>query len=122
MARVVLLGGSREPYWRMVVARWKRSGLSVRTFCRAEDLNQGTFFVNQRLDVIDEKAATPDAYSTLPPTNRIEVHKAFLEHMDLIDAFADENPFGFDETDLGILRSWNHLVAGTFYAFRQLQE
>ena len=80
------------------------------------------FFVNQRLNVIDEKVATPDAYSALPPTNRIEVHKALLEHMDLIDAFADENPFDFDETDLEIVRSWKHLVAGTFYAYRQLQE
>src|SRR5271165_1649719 len=42
--------------------------------------------------------------------------------MDLIDAFANENPFGFDETDLEIMRSWKHLVAGTFYAYRQLQQ
>ena len=41
--------------------------------------------------------------------------------MDLIDAFADENPFHFDEADLEIVRSWKHLVTGTFYAFRQLQ-
>ena len=80
------------------------------------------FFVNQRLNVIDEKVATPDAYSVLPPTNRIEVHKTLLEHMDLIDAFPDENPFDFDETDLEIVRSWRNLVAGTFYAYRQLQE
>ncbi len=80
------------------------------------------FFVNQRLNVIDEKVATPDAYSVLPPTNRIGVHKALLEHMDLIDAFANENPFGFDETDLEIVRSWKNLVAGTFYAYRQLQQ
>ena len=80
------------------------------------------FFVNQRLNVIDEKIATPDAYSALPPTTRIKVHKALLEHMDLIDAFANENPFGFDETDLEIVRSWRNLVAGTFYAYRQLQQ
>jgi len=80
------------------------------------------FFVNQRLNVIDEKIATPDAYSALPPTTRIKVHKVLLEHMDLIDAFANENPFGFDETDLEIVRSWKHLVAGTFYAYRQLQQ
>jgi len=80
------------------------------------------FFVNQRLDVIDEKVVTPHAYSALPPTLRIKVHKALLEHMDLIEAFADENPFGFDETDLEIVRSWKHFVAGTFYAYRQLQK
>jgi len=80
------------------------------------------FFVNQRFNVIDEKVATPDAYSVLPPTTRIKVHKVLLEHMDLIDAFANENPFRFDETDLEIVRSWRNLVAGTFYAYRQLQE
>jgi hypothetical protein len=79
------------------------------------------FFVNRRLGVIDKKIATPEAYSGLPPETRIEVHKAFLEHTDLIDAFADENPFHFDEAELEIIRSWKHLVSGTFYAFRQLQ-
>ena len=80
------------------------------------------FFVNQRLKVIDEKVATPEAYSGLPPETRIKVHKALLDHMDLIDAFADENPFHFDEADLEIVRSWKHLVSGTFYAFRQLKK
>jgi len=44
MAQVERSRGSREPYWRMMLARWKHSGLSVRTFCRAEGLNQGTFY------------------------------------------------------------------------------
>jgi hypothetical protein len=44
MARVEQLAVSRETYWRSVLARWKRSGLSVRTFCRFEGLNQGTFY------------------------------------------------------------------------------
>src|SRR5262249_44567264 len=38
------------------------------------------------------------------------------------DAFAADNPFGFDESDLEIVRSWKHLVAGTFYAYRPLQK
>lgn len=79
------------------------------------------FFVSQRLGVIDETVATPEAYSGLPPETRIEIHKAFLEHMHLIDAFVAENPFGFDEEDLEIIRSWKDLVSGTFYAYRQLQ-
>ena len=44
MARIVQLAGRPETNWRSVLARWKRSGLSVRTFCRAEGLNQGTFY------------------------------------------------------------------------------
>jgi hypothetical protein len=79
------------------------------------------FFVNQRLKVIDKRISTLEKYSALPPETRIKVHEAFLEHLDLIDAFVTENPFDFDEPDLEIIRSWKHLVSGTFYAFRQLK-
>ena len=44
MARSVSGRPSREPYWRQVLARWKRSGLSVRAFCGAEGLNPMTFY------------------------------------------------------------------------------
>lgn len=80
------------------------------------------FFVNRRLKVIDQGVATPEAYSSLAPQTRIEVHEALLGHMELIDAFADENPSHLDEADLEIVRSWKHLVTGTFYAFRQLRD
>jgi len=80
------------------------------------------FFVNRKLRVLDQKVATPEAYSGLPPEARVEVHKALLDHTDLIDAFADENPFNFDEAGLEVVRSWKHLVTGTFYAFRQLRD
>src|SRR3954454_16569383 len=79
------------------------------------------FYVNQKLKVIDKKVATPEKYSGLSPEIRYKVHQALLDHMDLIDAFADENPFHFDEADLEIVRSWKDLVSGTFYAFRQLK-
>ena len=79
------------------------------------------FYVNRRLKVLDEEVATPEAYSGLPPEARFKVHEALLEHTELIDAFVDENPPGFDEDDLEIVRSWKHLVSGTFYAFRQLK-
>lgn len=78
------------------------------------------FFVNQRLRVIPTKIGTPEAYSGLPPETRIKVHEALLEHVDLIDAFVAEDPFRFSDEDLEIVRSWTHLVTGTFYAFRQL--
>src|SRR4051794_9669488 len=79
------------------------------------------FFVNRRLKVIDKKVATPEKYSGLPHETRVEVHKALLEHTDLIDAFADENPFEFSDVDLEIVRSWKNLVSGTFYVFRYLK-
>jgi hypothetical protein len=79
------------------------------------------FFVNQRLKAIDQRLSTREEYSRLSPETRIKVHEAFLEHLDLIDDFVSENPFDFDEPDLEIIQSWRHLVSGTFYAFRQLQ-
>ncbi len=44
MARSVSGRPSREPYWRQVLARCKRSGLSVRAFCEAEGLNPMTVY------------------------------------------------------------------------------
>ena len=34
----------RQSYWRQVLARWRRSGLSVRVFCRAEGVNEPQFY------------------------------------------------------------------------------
>src|SRR5262249_35587670 len=44
MAKPVHVREGREPYWRQVVARWKRSGLGVSAFCQREGLNQATFY------------------------------------------------------------------------------
>jgi hypothetical protein len=46
----------REPYWRMVLARWRRSGLSVRAFCRAEGVSEPSFYGwRRKLDQADHK-------------------------------------------------------------------
>src|ERR1700677_2494495 len=78
-------------------------------------------FVNQRLGVLDEKPPTPEKYSGLAPEKRLKVHQALLDHKELIDAFADENPFRIEESGLEIVRSCKHLVSGTFYVYRPLQ-
>jgi hypothetical protein len=44
MGRVAGSGKGREPYWRLVVARWKQSGLTVRVFCRTEGVNEPMFY------------------------------------------------------------------------------
>ena len=79
------------------------------------------FFVNQQLRVIDENPDSPEEYSELPPPTRYEVHKAFLKHPELIDAFVEGNPFGLDESELEIVGSWRHFVAGEFYVLRYLK-
>lgn len=38
----------REAHWRTVVARWRRSGRSVREFCRAEGIGEHSFYVWRR--------------------------------------------------------------------------
>jgi len=43
------------------------------------------------------------------------VRDALYENPQLIDAFAAENPFGFSDEELDIVRSWKHFVAGDFF-------
>src|SRR5215472_9931014 len=78
------------------------------------------FFVNQRLKVIADDVASPDAFSGLSPEVRLKVRDALLGHTDLIQQFVDENPAGLTGAELDILRSWQHLVHGKFYIFREL--
>ena len=46
----------RESHWRQVLARWRRSGLSVRAFCRAEGISEPSFYLwRRRLDQADHQ-------------------------------------------------------------------
>ena len=38
----------REAHWRAIVARWRRSGRSVREFCQAEGLSEPSFYAWRR--------------------------------------------------------------------------
>ena len=80
------------------------------------------FFVNQRLGVLPDTLAGPDAYAALPAETRLKVHGALQNHPELIDAFADENPFRLRDEELGIVRSWKHRVAGKFFIVRELKK
>ncbi len=78
------------------------------------------FFVNQRLMVIPDEVASPEAFAALPPQVRLKVRDAFLKNLDLIESFVAENPAHFAEDELDIVHSWRHLVHGEFYVFREL--
>src|SRR5947209_20243637 len=80
------------------------------------------FFVNQRQKVVPEDLASPEEFSALSPQNRLKVREAFLKQADLLQAFVDENPAHLNDEELGIVRSWRHLVAGQFYIFRELKK
>ncbi len=78
------------------------------------------FFVNQRLKTVPDRPANPDEFSLLSPEVRLKVRDALLSHTDLIQAFVDENPAQLSGDELEIVRSWQHLVHGTFYILREL--
>src|SRR5205823_14622393 len=72
------------------------------------------------LKVVPDDLATPEDFAALSPEVRLKVRDAFLGHTDLIQSFAAENPAHLSDDELGIVRSWQHLVAGRFYVFREL--
>ena len=80
------------------------------------------FFVNQRLQVLQDEIATPEEFSGLPPEVRLKVRNAFLDDSDLIEFFVDQNPANLPDDELDIVHSWRHLVAGKFYIFRELKK
>src|SRR5512135_3845183 len=43
MSRAVR-NGSKEQYWRKILARWQTSGLTVRAYCEAHNLSQPSFY------------------------------------------------------------------------------
>jgi hypothetical protein len=78
-------------------------------------------FVNQRLQVIPDNLAIPEDFAALSPEIRLKLRDAFLKHTDLIPAFVGDNPAHLSEEELAIVRSWQHLVHGKFYLFRELK-
>ena len=80
------------------------------------------FFVNQRLQVLADNPASPEEFAALAPESRLKLRDAFLKHTGLVQAFALENPAHLPDDELSIVRSWQHLVHGKFYIFRELQK
>jgi hypothetical protein len=59
---------SRQQFWRDTITAWKASGQSVRAFCAARGLNEGTFYA-QRRELADRvPPTTSDTPSGPPPT------------------------------------------------------
>lgn len=79
------------------------------------------FFVNGRLKVLPDEIATPDHFAALSPATRLKVRDALTANLELIDAFAAENPAHLPDDELDIVRAWRHLVAGKFYLYRELK-
>ncbi len=80
-----------------------------------------TLFVNRRLKIVELPAESSKAIIALPPAHRLKVRDALVEHLDLIDAFVEENPYKLDPDELEIVQSWRDLVAGDFFVLRHLK-
>lgn len=79
-------------------------------------------FVNQRLTVITDKLDTPEEFAALPPEARLKARDALLANVHLIESFVTENPAQLPDDDLAIIRSWQHLMGGEFYVYRELKK
>ncbi len=63
------------------------------------------FFVNQRLQVLPDPVASPDAVAFLTPEVLVKLRDALPEHPELIESFVEENPAHLPDDELAIVRS-----------------
>src|SRR5579864_2643187 len=80
------------------------------------------FFVNQRLQVILDSPANPEEFSVPATEVGLRVRDGLLKHTDLIQSFVEQNPAHLSDDELTIVRSWQQLVHGQFYIFRELKK
>ncbi len=78
-------------------------------------------YVNEHLKVIPHNLASPAEFAALFPADLVKVRDALNARLQLIESFAEENPAHLPADDLETVRSWRHLVAGTFCVFRELK-
>ena len=79
------------------------------------------YFVNEKMGVLPD-VNSPDDISNLDPEKRFQVRDAFLDEMDLIESFVNENSANLSEDEIEIVLSWHHSISGRFYIFRQLKK
>lgn len=78
-------------------------------------------YIDQRLNVLAEDFESPWEYRSLPLELRTKLHETFAQHTNLIEPFVDENPADLSAEELEIVRSWQHVVRGDFFIFRQFR-
>ena len=79
------------------------------------------FYVKQQLALLPH-LKTMEAYHNCTTEEKLQVRDAVYDHVDLIDAFIQENPPGFSADKLDIIAKWKQFVAGDFYLERMLKK
>jgi hypothetical protein len=69
MAHAMGRGRDNKPFWRLAIARWRQSGLSVSAFCRAEGLREPSFY--QSPLVVCKFVASAHCSASLPRWNAL---------------------------------------------------
>jgi len=87
MARPYLRNLRKEHHWRQLLARWQRSGLTVRAFCTREGCSEPSFYAWRReLTARNEQAATTQRSATKHHPGQ----RAFVP----VHVVADDSPAG----------------------------
>jgi len=77
------------------------------------------FYTNQKHPVIKE--LKEPMFKNRPPADIISLHEKLFSHLELIDSFVDENPFGFTQEELEIIKSWKHFIKSNFLIMAYLK-
>ena len=79
------------------------------------------FFVNRQLRILP-KVRTLDAYRNGSSKEKAQVREAMYDHIELVDAFIEQNPQQFPDDKLEIVSGWKDFVAGDFFIERLLKK
>ncbi len=78
-------------------------------------------FVNQKLGIVSG-VTTVEKYSSLPIRKKLAVRNALYEHPELIDEYVRENPQGYSDDELEIVKGWKQFRQGAFFIERLLKK
>jgi len=76
-------------------------------------------FVNSKLNLVPD-CDTVEVLKELEIEQRVEVRNAVYANLELIPQFAEENPQGFSDEELCIVRGWSKFITGDFFIERYL--
>lgn len=82
-----------EQHWRVTLAQWRQSGLSITAFCKRHRVNKSSFYRwKAKLDSLDSTPATPVQFIpiTLTTTTLVEVQIGDVAIKIPLDATAEQ--------------------------------
>lgn len=78
-------------------------------------------YTNRQYEIIDDWRRPEDVRKHTMEEG-VQIRNQWYEHPELLERFADKNPFDLPGEDINVVRSWKHFVKGTFYIAKQLKE